>query len=536
VAAHGRTSKFLPKLDAFYVPGGIVSGRPTAMLIPYILRANVPRHMLAKFEQSSLKAEGWVNLIQEAVLYDSIVADDDDNGSDGELELALGQESEESSTIASKIDEGEETSTFDFQWGEPLDDEDAESHPTASAHRKALELLGRFLITLTKSTAAELGSLKRIIDGIAGETDEVKAQLGNLYDLVREHGSLANAVQASLTAGGLDQGDLSDLRSEMNSFSDDIRGFAASAKMSSETVLSIVSRIREKSNSRHQAMRNRLKILEEAVEEARRPPSPPLPRRSSSPANMVYGGTGVLDGDTPLGVASVGGCDTVLTSNYLFGLIRELQAKVDVLTERSKNTGVIFQQVAFSSEAEFSYWCAHLNPSGLGLAAFVDLVSIWTFASVDQIDTSQWLNEIHRSKAVGLKGGNADAVYAHSMARRYPIPFIGKDKTLILSTMTIKMLETYNAWRGSIMGEGNKERLSSDMQMAVRRHRQYCEDYVPEGILRETAIKTAEFTMLFWNALVAYIEDEYQQDVVGNEAVGGERVMPGGLITWGRIS
>jgi hypothetical protein len=59
---------------------------------------------------------------------------------------------------------------------------------------------------------------------------------------------------------------------------------------------------------------------------------------------------------------------------------------------------------------------------------------------------------------------------------------------------------------------------------------------VPEGILRETAIKTAEFTMLFWNALVAYIEDEYQQDVVGNEAVGGERVMPGGLITWGRIS
>ena len=60
------------------------------------------------------------------------------------------------------------------------------------------------------------------------------------------------------------------------------------------------------------------------------------------------------------------------------------------------------------------------------------------------------------------------------------------------------------------MGDGNKERLSSNMQMAVRRHWQYCEDYVPKGILRETDIKTAEFTMLFWNALVAYIEDEYQ--------------------------
>ena len=214
----------------------------------------------------------------------------------------------------------------------------------------------------------------------------------------------------------------------MNSFFDDIQGFAASAKMSSETVLSIISRIREKTNSRHQAMRSRLKILEEAVEEARRPPSPPLMQRSSSPANMMYGGTGVLNGDTPLGVASVGGCEMVLTSNYLFRLICELQAKVDVLTERSKNTGVIFQQVVFSSEAEFSNWYAHLNPLGSGLAAFVDLVLIWTFALVDQIDTSQWLNEIHRSKAVELKGGNADAVYID------PRPLNSRVAMLTLST------------------------------------------------------------------------------------------------------
>jgi hypothetical protein len=45
--------------------------------------------------------------------------------------------------------------------------------------------------------------------------------------------------------------------------------------------------------------------------------------------------------------------------------------------------------------------------------------------------------------------------------------------------------------------------------MAVWCHHQYCKDFVPEGILRETAIKPAEFTLLFWNALVAYIEDEY---------------------------
>ncbi len=83
-----------------------------------------------------------------------------------------------------------------------------------------------------------------------------------------------------------------------------------------------------------------------------------------------------INGDTPLDIALVGGKETVLTANYLFGLVRELQAKVDILTKRSKNTGVIFQQIAFSSEAEFTYWYTPLNSLGSGLVAFVDLVLI----------------------------------------------------------------------------------------------------------------------------------------------------------------
>ena len=109
-----------------------------AMVGPYILRENVPRHMLSKFERSSLTAEGWISIIQEAVLYDCVVADGDD-GSNGEEEFTLGQsEKEESSTIASKMDEGKEDFTFDFQWGEILDELDTEGSPTASAHCTAL--------------------------------------------------------------------------------------------------------------------------------------------------------------------------------------------------------------------------------------------------------------------------------------------------------------------------------------------------------------------------------------------------------------
>jgi hypothetical protein len=97
----------------------------------------------------------------------------------------------------------------------------------------------------------------------------VKTQLGNLYDLIQEHGLLADAVQTSPNSGDLVQGNFSDLQSEMDSFSRDIRGFAESAKLSSETVLGIISRIRDKASSWHQVMKSRMKQPETALEDAR---------------------------------------------------------------------------------------------------------------------------------------------------------------------------------------------------------------------------------------------------------------------------
>jgi hypothetical protein len=78
------------------------------------------------------------------------------------------------------------------------------------------------------------------------------------------------------------------------------------------------------------------------------------------------------------------------------------------------------------------------------------------------------------------------------MSQCYPTSFVGKEKNLILSIMTIKMLESYNAWCGTIMGDGQRKRLTNDLQMAVACHRVYCMDYVPGGILQDTALKTAK--------------------------------------------
>jgi hypothetical protein len=320
---------------------------------------------------------------------------------------------------------------------------------------------------------------------------------------------VAEAVAVALEGGDLAADDIQALREGMNAFHQQLNDYASAAQVESSSILRVISKMRDMANSRNAELKNRFVRLEAAMARPyARPGSPPTPPRPTNTHQAFEGAPGI-DGNTPLGVAVVGGSEVVISANYLFGMIRELQAKVDVLVERSKNTGVIFGQLAFASESEFSLWMTAQNPSGSGMAGFVDLISIWAFAAGDSVDTSTWLNKAHRAKSVGLKGGSADAMYAHSMTHRHPAVFTGKEKNQILSTTTIKMLETYEAWRGTIMGDGQKERLTTDLQLAANQHQQYCQDFVPEGVLRDTAIRTAEYTIQFWNALAAYIEDEY---------------------------
>ncbi len=130
-----------------------------------------------------------------------------------------------------------------------------------------------------------------------------------------------------------------------------------------------------------------------------------------------------IDADTPLGSVHIGGSDTPLTMNIMCLMVCNLQAKVDLLTERSKNTGVIFNRHAFASKSQFTVWYMGKNPSGDGLAAFVDLISIWSFGATNQINLSQWLQEKHHSKAIGLKGGSYDVGYAFSVTSCYPAQY-----------------------------------------------------------------------------------------------------------------
>jgi hypothetical protein len=74
---------------------------------------------------------------------------------------------------------------------------------------------------------------------------------------------------------------------------------------------------------------------------------------------------------------------------------------------------------------------------------------------------------------------------------------MGKDKSPILSMMTIKMLELYEAWWRNGAGDGYKEHLMDMLQIAVRNHQQYCKDFLPDGDLKSMALKTVDISKSF---------------------------------------
>jgi hypothetical protein len=142
---------------------------------------------------------------------------------------------------------------------------------------------------------------------------------------------------------------------------------------------------------------------------------------------------------------------------------------VDILTEWSESTGVIVDRRAFLSETKFIIWFLLKNPSGKALVGFVDIISIWAYGTADHINQTQWLTKLERSRKVGFKG-SVDVSYAHSMPTRYPTLFVGLAKDQILSTTTIKMFDSHDAWQGDGSGDRNKQRLTDTLAIAICWH------------------------------------------------------------------
>jgi len=507
VSAHAKgirkKNKAKVVVDAFYVPGGIILARPTAKIDPMILKRDVPRKYLHQLETGKLTTTEWKNLIIDARTHV-----EDSGGEDDEDEEMEYDDEDEADSLLSGVNEGqydeEDLQTgdiFEVDWEDSQTGEGGDWVPSMKSHRAAIDLLGSILNSSTRRHLACVKALNARADLGNQEGNETRKQVRRLLQMVHEHKNLADAVHAVLEADQVSSTrTLEELRNEMDKFAIDLQDFSTEARVTSESILKMIALIRQRAQARDDNMRARIVQMEAVIGGFPRPPSPSLMMHHQAITTTDVG-------DTPLGTATIGGTDTTITANMLFNLVRELQGKVDLLTERAKHTGIVFNGVAFNSESELSAWFARHNPSGAGRASMVDFQSIWAYAESDTLEASVWLSDLEKSRKMGFKGGRYEATYTHSMGMKYPAQFVGKEK--ITSTTTIKMLESNELWRGNGMGDGYKATLTKALEGAVERHRTYCNDQLPAGVVLEMALKTAERTLRFWHSFVAYLDEEY---------------------------
>ncbi len=200
-----------------------------------------------------------------------------------------------------------------------------------------------------------------------------------MHRLVQYHHTLADSVNAALETGHALAEALEVLKGEMDTFAAGLKIFSLEAKVTSKSILKMITLIRSQAQAQDYNVRARLTQLEPVVDGIKRPVSPPtIQQQFNTP----------LGGNIPLRTSIVGGTETTLTANMLFNLVREMQAKVDLLLEQAKNLSIIFNDTAFNSESEYSVWLALHNPSGAGCAAMVDFQSIWAFAKSKSQDSS----------------------------------------------------------------------------------------------------------------------------------------------------
>jgi hypothetical protein len=397
VSAHAKgirkKNKAKVVVDAFYVPGGIILARPTAKIDPMILKRDVPRKYLRQLETGKLTTAEWKNLIIDARTHveDSGGEDDDDE----EMEY---DDKDEADSLPSVLNEGqyveEELQTgdiFEVDWEDSQTGEGGDWVPSMKSHRAAIDLLGSILNSSTRRHLACIKALNARADLGNREGNETCKQVRRLLQMVHEHKNLADSVHAVLEADQVSSTlTLEELRKEMDKFAVDLQDFSAEARVTSESILKMIALIRQRAQARDDNMRACIAQMEAVIGGFPRPPSPSL----TTPHQAI---TTTDVGDTPLGTATIGGTDTTITANMLFNLVRELQGKVDLLTERAKHTGIVFNGVAFNSESELSAWFARHNPSGAGRAAMVDFQSIWAYAESDTLEASVWLSDLEKS-------------------------------------------------------------------------------------------------------------------------------------------
>ena len=505
VISHQR-QKMKVAADTFWMPGGSILNKPTARSELCIPCSDLSEGSLMLLRDALCLEHHWP--AQFKLVMDRVEAAKARRAS---RSRSSGSKSSEIGSVHTSIPEDPRVEDDDSLGANDVDDVDMmdrEFVPEEVTINPAAgwEAACGALQTAIHEMAATIASQTRIIAALHQRDHQedievmqensavLQSQLGDLYDLVQNHGSLSEAMAALMASATRSSSDVAMLTSEIEALNQAMAEFSRTYDIPPNDLVRLIDKLAEKMTRQNNALATRIWNVETTT----------LPTGTAAPA----GGAVTFDLDTIFGTSHVGGNTVDISMGYMVSKLQSLSTTMGTLESRMHTTGINFDGLNFPSDEEFAAWYMTQNPRGLGMASFVDVVSIWAFLNVSQT-SAEWLSMMEKSAKLGL--GPLDTSYIHSMTYKYPPKFAGK-VSAILSTEHIKMLKSMDSWRGTSegmsMGDGIHDQLLADMRSAATNHAQYCHDHLPEGKLRSLAIRTGTETLAFFISLVGYIEAE----------------------------
>jgi hypothetical protein len=231
-----------------------------AKMEPFNRRDNIPHHLLSTFKKGMKTLTDWEQLIVQTMMAVKTVEANDYKdkaikGEEDQDDTMEDNEFEENSTIMSRMDKGEfEDIEIKFEWEEDIKDRDWA--PMARAHCNAIKLLAEALKATLRTSAKELKALECKMKSDLGPKD-IKARAA-LQTIICKHSSLAKAVAAALDLGKWNTEDMASLGDKINKFHHHLQEYLATANVSNGTILQVVDKMQDMSNSRNTNVRARV--------------------------------------------------------------------------------------------------------------------------------------------------------------------------------------------------------------------------------------------------------------------------------------
>ena len=234
-------------------------------------------------------------------------------------------------------------------------------------------------------------------------------------------------------------------------------------------------------------------------------------RSLRSAGRTTQSGMASITTSTDLGAAILDGKRVRISLDLVTKTLSSVMSRVNSIENADPGARITFEQLSFRSYEDAIKYFVGQNPQGRGLAAWAGVTRSYAFSGSanNEDSTAQQLAVMAKAHAIGLTG-NAEACYLAQCGRVLPPLMSGSTRTTLGVKSTLPVLESIDAYLGTGMGDGMKDRALNELRGNLADGRAYARSNL-SGVLLDVALKCMQKVETFYGLTFGHIDNLIHQ-------------------------